>query len=302
MNGLDAILCDGVNVEMASGIPLASEGLTDLGDGGAFFVENPRRASLRALSKDPFHQAAWEFREYTGILAFFLQDEHLDSDSIVCDLGAGDGRFSIWLLENYPGRVIAVDVVRPALENLAKEAKALGFEDRLILLHCSFESLPLRTNSVNVVLAINSLYYLGSAVTKALEEADRVMNAESCMISTRHCKEAMLLRALIFNGVREFIEATESDSIRESNVEGDPRFPISTQEEESELYSKMGLQRVAESGVSVFDQMVSLLARTKDEEGAAVREEIDRLGESLEKLRTTSNWKKTFVSKWKKKL
>lgn len=278
------------------------EGTDESCDGARFFTETPGRANLRKLSENETHQCAWEFPAYSEIVRSFLGDDLLrNKDARICDLGAGDGRFTLWLLDNFPGQVIAVEIVKEAVVSLAEKAAELGYQDRLIIVRGSFHDLPLTESSFDAAIAINSLYYLQERVDEAVRELSRLIKPNGIVLTTRHCFEAMLMRSLFFNGVGEFLNVVSTRTMVEGTELDAPRFPVGTKESEIELFQQHGFGFVKERGVPVFEQMISLLSKTSPETREQVDYSIHELTAAFEDLRKNCHWSKTFVMTWKKK-
>jgi ubiquinone/menaquinone biosynthesis C-methylase UbiE len=100
--------------------------------------------------------------------------EDLDLDGrVVCDIGAGAGRFSLYAARR-AGRVVAVDAALPLLRLLERKASQAKV-DNLTLARGSFAALPLPDASVDVVVACSAFTSSGPhGGHRALEEAERI--------------------------------------------------------------------------------------------------------------------------------
>lgn len=103
-----------------------------------------------------------------------LLDE-LDLDGrIVCDIGAGTGRFTLAAARR-ARRVIAVDMVPAMLQRLQYAASAAGL-DNIEMVRGAFRALPLADQSVEVAVACSSFMTTGPhGGPAALREAERIV-------------------------------------------------------------------------------------------------------------------------------
>lgn len=92
-------------------------------------------------------------------------------DKRVLDLGSGDGSYSIYAVRA-GARVVGLDLSAAMLESAERRASAAG-----VSMHScqgSAESLPFRSGSFDIVLAVTSLYFIRDPA-RAAEEASRVL-------------------------------------------------------------------------------------------------------------------------------
>ena len=102
-----------------------------------------------------------------------LDELDLD-DKIVCDIGAGTGRFTLAAARR-ARRVVAVDMVPAMLERLQRAASVAGL-DNIETRRGAFRALPLADRSVDVAAACSSFMTRGPhGGPAALLEAERVV-------------------------------------------------------------------------------------------------------------------------------
>lgn len=98
---------------------------------------------------------------------------HAESSADVVDLGCGNGRYEQLLSErHHRGMCIALDISMGMLSDVTAAARVQGDAQRL----------PLRSNSIDVVLAPHMLYHV-SDVAQALGEAKRVLRADGSLVA-----------------------------------------------------------------------------------------------------------------------
>ncbi|MEU3601438.1 bifunctional class I SAM-dependent methyltransferase/N-acetyltransferase [Streptomyces sp. NPDC006798] len=79
----------------------------------------------------------------------------------ILDAGCGPGRSALLLAEATGGRVVAVDLHRPFLRELAGEAARRGMADRITTVHRSMVELPFPDGSFDLIWAEGSAYTVG---------------------------------------------------------------------------------------------------------------------------------------------
>ena len=118
---------------------------------------------------DDFEDLVWGERISDRVL------DELDLDGkIVCDIGAGTGRFTLAAAPR-ARRVVAVDMVPAMLERVQRAASAAGL-DNVETRRGAFRALPLADRSVDVAVACSSFMTSGPhGGPTALLEAERVV-------------------------------------------------------------------------------------------------------------------------------
>jgi 2-polyprenyl-3-methyl-5-hydroxy-6-metoxy-1,4-benzoquinol methylase len=81
------------------------------------------------------------------------------------DLGAGDGRVTLWALEKGFHPVVAVDASFPALRRLSAVAQQRGLSG-LITIASPIQTAPVRTAAFSAIACIEVLYYLTSPANR----------------------------------------------------------------------------------------------------------------------------------------
>ena len=161
-------------------LPLAAQGDFDTALRGRAGPADAARARRRVIDLLFWPLVYWNFPDdYDELIAgdqlHPLVLDELDLDGrVVCDIGAGSGRFTLAAAQRAQ-RVIAVDVVTPLLERLARRAQAAGI-DNVEIRRGAFSALPVESASVDVAVACSSFTrrppHGGDA---ALAEAERIV-------------------------------------------------------------------------------------------------------------------------------
>lgn len=148
-------------------------------------ASSPSPAAVRRARSRVLEQLAWPLiystrpEDYDDLtlsehIATRVIDE-LDIDArVVCDIGAGTGRFTLVAAERAQ-RVIAVDAVPALLQRLGDRARRAGLEN-IETRRGSFCALPLADGSVDLAVACSSFMTTGPhGGLRALREAERVV-------------------------------------------------------------------------------------------------------------------------------
>jgi ubiquinone/menaquinone biosynthesis C-methylase UbiE len=226
-------------------------------DGILFHKDKPKGANLRELADDITHQSNWETPDYIKIFNEFLKGLNI-SDAVVADIGCGDGRFVEYLIEKGFKKIVAVDSQITPLISLSNYLKDSGNEYKVLLIHTSVEEIPIKSSTINLMLAINVFYYLGNNRFSAMREAIRCLSSDGIAIFSEHSFEAISLRSLMYNGIEDFINTISTGYFRESMKEEGFRFPLQFDHEIENMYNELGLRIVDVKGISLFHQFISL--------------------------------------------
>ena len=197
-------------------------------------------------------------------------------DSLIVDVGGGDGRNALPWLEWGFKRVVVIDPVAAALWRFRDRVAAQHPEwlDRLLLIEGDARALPLRENSADRVLAIEALCYLNEDYEKGLRECRRIMQSGSTLLlSDRSYEGGLLTRLLYYGGIDALLEMGQSRKMSDGVGGKQVRTRCFTREELLATVKDEGFRVVEDSGISMFALMLSFLSN------------IERLGETHESRR-----------------
>lgn len=102
------------------------------------------------------------------------------SADIVLDLGAGSGYLTIPAAERTGGTVYALDLDAQILDVIASKAAKKGLKN-IELLQSDIESIPLSSNSIDIVMAALVLHEVDSP-QKAVSEISRLLKTGGCFL------------------------------------------------------------------------------------------------------------------------
>jgi SAM-dependent methyltransferase len=187
-----------------------------------------------------------------------------DRDALIVDIGGGDGRNALPWLEWGFKRVVLVDPVAAALWRFRDRVAALdrAWLDRILLIECDARALPLKTACAELLLAIESLYYLNEDYELGLRECKRIMSPSArLLLSDRDYEGALLTRLLYYGGVPALLEMADSRQMWDGEGEGRVRSRCFTRAEMIGAVQHEGLQVVEAHGISMFSLLVSFLSK-----------------------------------------
>jgi SAM-dependent methyltransferase len=190
-------------------------------------------------------------------------------DSVIVDLGAGDGRNTLPWLAWGCQRVIAVDAVPASLARLRAHVceRRAQWLHNVLLIQADARRLPLVTGSVACTTAIETLYYLNEDYAAGLAECRRILDSDGRLLTAERSWEGALLTHLLYGGVAAFCQLAAGRDV----WDGEPGHPVRSRSfTEAELRAaleKSGFVILESAGAPVFSVVLGYL-RGQGEIGA----------------------------------
>lgn len=210
--------------------------------GTRFHDKMVKGAVLRELQNTHLHLSYWETPYYEKAVSELMLKSLNPADSIVADIGCGDGRFTAFLLQRGFQRVIAVDAdIRP-LRSLAQYAIENGVEHNLLLIHASAVEVPIRTECLDGVLAIGVLYYLNEDFVKGLRECVRMLKPSGVLINSEPDLEGAIYKSAFFEDIDDILENFEDRLFKEERGRTDFKFRLFARDDVPRLLHEYGMQ------------------------------------------------------------
>jgi SAM-dependent methyltransferase len=264
---------------------------------GAKFHENRGKpALLRKLKEDPTHQINWETPYYTKFI-----DKCLDgmdfSDKVFLDLGCGDGRFTEYLINKGVKQVVCVDSDYKTLYELMLYSEENGFRDKIKLINCGAENVPLDNNSIDVILALGVFYYLGDEQQKGIKSMCNILKDGGMLISSEPTLEGIGLRSLIFNDIYDMVDNFNSNTFKEEQGDSEYRFPLHDKNKILSLYSDSGFKLDLEKGLSIFHQFIRIMYVRGMIKKTDLEENLENLRKIFDYLDDFGDFNKTMIYK-----
>jgi ubiquinone/menaquinone biosynthesis C-methylase UbiE len=187
-----------------------------------------------------------------------------DCNSLVTDIGGGDGRNALpWLRWGFK-RVVVVDSTAAGLARFRDRVSAENPEwlDCLALIECDARALPIAREVADRVLAIESLYYLNEDYEQGLHECHRVMRPQARMLlADRSYEGALLTRLLYYGGVGAMLETAQQREMWDGEDGHRVRTRCFSYEEICSLVEAKGFEIIKSGGISAFSLLLSFLAK-----------------------------------------
>lgn len=197
--------------------------------------------TLRALQYKHLHLAYWETPYYCAAIESALQNVNI-ADEIILDLGCGDGRFTELLIKLGARRIVATDCNLSSLASLAAFAEEKGFADCLLLIHSGADTLKVRFEAFGIIIAMGVLYYLNEHYESGLSHAVALLKKGGHFIASEPDFEGAAFKALIFEGLEDYIDLFEQGYFSEIDAGETFKFRAFTKEEIQNKYRENGLE------------------------------------------------------------
>ena len=191
---------------------------------------------LRELKDQKFHLSYWETPYYEKAISGFLKNVDSPEEKLAVDIGCGDGRFTELLLSK-GFRVIALDAHVQPLHNLVQYANNNGYSDRLMVIHCSADDLPIADSKVDVALAIGVFYYLNENFEKALGEAHRILKRDGVLVNSEPDIEGATYKSIILDEIEDLLENLEQKRFKEGKGKTEFKFRLFSKEDSQPIIS-----------------------------------------------------------------
>jgi SAM-dependent methyltransferase len=184
-----------------------------------------------------------------------------DRESIIVDIGGGDGRHAIHCLRRGFKRVVVIDAVGEALIRFRDRVAKPHAEwlDALLLVEADARSLPLRPSCAECVFAIESLCYLNEDYELGLRECVRLLaSSGKILVSDRDYEGGLVLR-LLYQGVGSMLDSVGTRSLWDGLGDSLVRSKTFTQSELVAICQVNGLEVLSVSGVSLLPLLFGYL-------------------------------------------
>lgn len=193
--------------------------------------------------------------QYTRYLPELLAS--LPEGAVALDCGCADGRGLRWLADAGADRLIGVDLNEASLVRCLE-----GWGDRAPsphLVHGNILDCELEPSSLDVVLAIESLYYAGDAYDAALEKLAAALRPGGRLISADPDLEAGLLFSALRGRLADVPELIASSSVHE-DIGGLTLVRNVRVQDKARTLTRLGLVEVRTVGISALPLLLMVLS------------------------------------------
>ncbi|NMB57348.1 methyltransferase domain-containing protein [Candidatus Beckwithbacteria bacterium] len=245
-----------------------------------FHNKMPKGAALRELQEFPLHLAYWERPYYHNALEKFLSNFRITKETVAVDIGCGDGRFTEYLLKKGFQKIIATDSHIKPLLSLRNYIIKNNFQDKVLIINCSAEDIPIKTESVDLALAIGVFYYLNDKCELAISESKRLLKTKGILINSEPDLSGAIFKSIYFEEIDDLIENFEKRKFKEEKGKTNFKFKLFSQDEISQLLQKSGFNIIDKHGLSLLPSIL----RIKMVRGELSEDEIKSKENKLRKI------------------
>jgi SAM-dependent methyltransferase len=209
----------------------------------------------------PYTMSALDTPVYHALMREAAPPHH---SSVILDLGAGDGRNTEPLLTEGYERVIAVDAIASSLARLRARLAADHPEwlPHLLLVQCDIRHVPLASASVDLVVAIETLYYLNEEYAAGLAECHRLLRSNGRLLTSERSWEGALLTHLLYGGVGDMCRLRASRDVWDGDPTSRVRSRAFTEPELLAALQEAGFRPLQTKGLSVLALVLGYLRGT----------------------------------------
>ena len=254
--------------------------------GTDFHAKMERGTTLRELQHQEYHLANWETPYYKQAIWEFSDDVDLSSATAL-DVGCGDGRFTEYLIEQGAERVVAADANIHSLRSLAEHAEQEGYRENVVIVHADASLVPVLDETIDLVLSMGVLYYMNDRFEDGLSALVSKLRPGGQLIASEPDIEGVSLKALVFEGIEDFVEVFTDRRFVETHDSEPSKFRAFAKSEIRSLYEDAGLEVTGHQGLSLFPLLLAVRqarGEISDDEIAAtdteLRQAFDTLNES----------------------
>ena len=176
--------------------------------------EDMQGSHLRELSKNPLKLSFYEIAVYERIILdnFFL----VDRDSLILDLGCGDGRFTKTLLEAGFTNIVSLDSSLVNLISLHEFCQQNDYLGNVTLVRSDAGANIFCKSVFSCILAIGIFYYLHESYESCIEFASDWLVSGGLLIESEPDQKGQKIKTLLFDGIDNFLNQSNSNTFIES--------------------------------------------------------------------------------------
>ena len=170
------------------------------------FYDRSGGTSLLERSKNPESTSYYETKAYYKYLKETFSS--IDKKAIILDLGCGDGRNTNFLVSQGYRRIVAIDIVPQGIIRY-KNTISRTDQSKILFINSDILNPPLGNNTLDAVLAIEVMCYLGKNYESGLDIIRDLLKPHGFLFCSEATLEGALLYELVSHNIKEFIETWE---------------------------------------------------------------------------------------------
>lgn len=223
-----------------------------------FHKKMKKGAILRELEKVQFHLSNWETPYYKNSLDNMLPKYKDIENKVVLDVGCGDGRFTEYLIRKGFKKIIAIDTDLRPLRSLALYLRTKKLNDRVLIIKCSAQNIPIKNNSLDLVLALGVFYYQNIEFEKCIKESARVLKKNAYLINSEPDMEGGLYKSIIFEGLDDLVENYFSKVFKEEKGETKYKFRLFNKNDLIKILNSNGFKVLNTHGLPLLPSILRI--------------------------------------------
>lgn len=184
-------------------------------------------------------------------LDYYMEHYKVSKESVIFDLGCGDGRITNYLLRRGYENVVAVDYEKDSILRLRNNHP----DDNFLPLASDIFNLPFCERIADVVIAW-ALFTSTPDFSGALDQALKLLKPEGLLINAEPLQEHALLYSLIRKDPEEFCTIAETSTRARMWDQKDLRYTIHSWQDLIKLMNHPSLRQLSQSGISIFPSLV----------------------------------------------
>jgi len=267
-------------------VPLDPPGLyaAETVETNAIAEANDRIGGVRINERkaEVFSSTYFQHRQYDRYIDALLRGGGFTT---ALDVGCGDGRGLDWCLAHGVAQSIGVDISLPALQRYARK----GLPEGVRLVHAGILDLDYRPEAFDFVMAIESLYYLGTRYEAAVARLSRTLKPGGLLLCSLPDPEACLLYSAMTTGF-EHINELAAQGHSYEYIDGRPhRIRSFTPAQNDALFARYGLHPEARYGISALPLLLIHLYHQNQPDNDAHRQALIEALEAVADRDTSFN-------------
>ncbi len=182
-------------------------------------------------------------------------------DSLIVDVGGGDGRNTIPWLEMGYRRIVCVDPIKASLLRLRDylEQHHPGWDERVLLVVADARRLPLRDGSADLVMAVEVLCYLNEEFSAGVSECARLLGKSGRFLWVDRAWEGALFVRLLYEGLPGMLAMMHSTTMLDGPREQRVASRVFTENEMTGALKNVGLQAKYLGGASILPVLMGAM-------------------------------------------
>jgi SAM-dependent methyltransferase len=188
-----------------------------------------------------------------SIFDTLLNKYNISTNSVIFDIGCGDGRLIKFLSENKFNKILGLDLMYNNLLKI-KNNKSLN-HDKILLIADDFYNLPVKPQTADVIFLWGVLTCLPDH-KRAFETVKNVLKKDGIIILIEPILESVLIYSLVRNDLNEFIRSFLSSSRATYWNDKENRYDLYTSKYWEGFVKTTGMTIIDKLGINIFPSLL----------------------------------------------